>query len=155
MAANIEIARVEDAPEILALQKLAYREEAELYDDWAIPPLIQTLEQLQVDFGGQVFLKAVEEDRLIGSVRAYQQEGTCYIGRLIVHPDFQGRGIGTRLMQEIEAAFPQARRYELFTGERSTRNLHLYHKLGYIEFRRQALSEKVTLVLMEKPGPVS
>ena len=33
-----------DLEEILALQKLAYQSEAELYDDYTIPPLTQSLE---------------------------------------------------------------------------------------------------------------
>jgi hypothetical protein len=53
-------------------------------------------------------------------------------------------------MREIEGAFAQAERFELFTGDRSKRNLHLYRKLGYSVFKRQELTERVTLVFMEK-----
>lgn len=35
-----------DAAAILALQKLAYQSEARLYNDFSIPPLLQTLEEL-------------------------------------------------------------------------------------------------------------
>ncbi len=37
----------------------------------------------------------------MGSVRAFVKEETCYIRRLVVHPDFQNQGTGTRLMDEI------------------------------------------------------
>ena len=40
---EIEPAMIEDAAEILALQKLAYRSEAEIYNDFSIQPLLQTL----------------------------------------------------------------------------------------------------------------
>jgi hypothetical protein len=33
----------------LALQKLAYRSEAEIYDDYTIPPLTQTLGEMRAD----------------------------------------------------------------------------------------------------------
>jgi hypothetical protein len=85
---EIERATVLDAEEILSLQKLAYRSEAEIYNDFNIPPLVQTLESIEKDFENQYFLKAVMDGKIIGSVRAYTKEGTCYIGRLIVHPDF-------------------------------------------------------------------
>ena len=49
----IEQASAEDAAEILALQKLAYRSEAELYDDYTIPPLTQTLEEMHDDIETQ------------------------------------------------------------------------------------------------------
>lgn len=146
----IEPANVEDLEEILSLQKLAYSGEAAIYNDYTIPPLTQTLDETRVEFENQFFLKASVNGRIIGSVRAYMQQETCFIGKLIVHPDFQNRGIGTRLMKEIEQRFRQASRYELFTGYKSERNLHLYQKLGYKEFRRESITDKVTLVFLEK-----
>ena len=38
----LEQAKVEDASSILNLQKKAYQTEAEIYQDWNIPPLNQT-----------------------------------------------------------------------------------------------------------------
>ena len=153
---SIERADVKDAPEILALQKLAYQSEAEIYGDYTIAPLIQTLAEMQADFARQVVLKAVAdggtERRIVGSVRAYQEGDTCHIGRLIVHPEWQNQGIGTQLMDEIEHAFAQAGRFELFTGYRSEKNLHLYHKLGYRALQEQKVNEQLTLVFLTKPA---
>ena len=146
----IETADVDDAREILDLQKLAYQSEAAIHDDYTIPPLTQSLEEMEQDFQKQLFLKAVVDGRIVGSVRGYVRAGTCFVGRLIVHPDFQNQGIGTRLMNEIESRFGQAQRYELFTGQESERNLYLYDKLGYRPFRTERLTDKVTLVFMEK-----
>ncbi|MEJ2737951.1 MAG: GNAT family N-acetyltransferase, partial [Anaerolineae bacterium] len=87
---------------------------------------------------------------IVGSVRAYLQDGTCFVGRLIVHPSFQNQGIGTRLLGEIERAFDQAERFELFTGHLSERNLYLYQKLGYRPYRNRTVSEALTLVHLEK-----
>src|SRR5512136_1700415 len=151
----IEQAQLTDAPQILALQKLAYLSEAEINQDYTIPPLTQTLEQIEREFQTQTVLKVVRDGRIIGSVRAYLQEGTCYIGRLIVHPDFQNRGIGAKLLRAIEGHFAQAKRYELFTGEKSERNLYFYQKWGYRIFRKEALTDKVTLVFLEKKSCVA
>lgn len=147
---DIEQASVKDAREILSLQRLAYRGEAETYADFTIPPLTQTLERIRADFENQVFLKAVGKGRIFGSVRTYMREGTCFIGRPIVRPGFQNQGIGTKWMREVEQHFDQAGRYALFTGQRSERNLHLYQKLGYEPFRRERVSEALTLVFLEK-----
>ena len=141
---------MEDAPAILALQKLAYESEARLYDDWQLPPLTQTLDSLQAEFASAVVLKALDGDRLVGSVRAREMDGACQVGRLIVSPQLQGRGIGTRLLRSVEAAFPSAERFELFTGSRSESNIRLYERLGYRRLREQVLSPAVTLVFMEK-----
>jgi GNAT superfamily N-acetyltransferase len=146
----IEVADTDDALQILDLQRLAFQSEAALWDDYTIPPLTQTLSKLKADFRRQVFLKATVEGNIVGSVRGHIQRGTCFVGRLIVHPDYQNRGIGTQLMHEIERHFAQARRYEIFTGQKSERNIYLYQKLGYHIFRTQRLTDKVTLVYMEK-----
>jgi ribosomal protein S18 acetylase RimI-like enzyme len=143
-------ADLDDADEILALQKLAYQSEAKLNDDWTIPPLMQTPSEIKAEFGTKVFLKAAWEGRIIGSVRAYLDYGTCFIGRVIVHPDYQGGGIGTKLMENIEKAFLNAERFELFTGVKSTHNIRLYRRLGYEACREEDLSPKVRLVFMAK-----
>ena len=147
---GIERAIISDAEEILSLQKLAYRSEAEIYNDFNIPPLVQALESIEKDFENQYFLKAVMDGKIIGSVRAYTKEGTCYIGRLIVHPDFQNRGIGTDLMNEIERIFNTCRRFELFTGDKSERNLYLYQKLGYKIFKKAKITDQTMVVYLEK-----
>ena len=145
-----EVAAIDDAKEILQLQKLAYQSEAAIYDDYSIPPLIQSLEDMVSDLQKQTVLKVMMDGKIVGSVRGYIRDGTGYVGRLIVHPDFQNRGIGTRLMKAIEEHLSQAKRYELFTGHKSERNIHLYKKLGYRPFRTESINDRLVLVYMEK-----
>lgn len=147
---TIAAAEVADAARVLDLQKLAYQSEARLYNDWSIPPLTQTLASILKEFESKTFLKATLGDSIVGSVRAVYRNNICEIGRLIVHPDFRRRSIGTHLMQAIEALFPQAERFELFTGERSLDNIRLYSRLGYRVTRSEPLSPAVTLIYMEK-----
>lgn len=145
-------ARVGEAEQILALQRLSYRTEAALYDDWTLPPLTQTLRELVEQFEDHTILVARIGEEVVGSVRARLEDGTCHVGRLVVHPRLQGRGLGTRLMREIEAFFPEAERYELFTGYLSEGNLRLYRRLGYEELREETLSPTLRLVHLAKPG---
>ena len=53
-------------------------------------------------------------------------------------------------MQAIEVHLKMADRYELFTGHRSARNLYLYRKLGYREFKRLPVNDSIILVFLEK-----
>ena len=120
-----------DLSEILDLQYLAYQSEAKLFDNEDIPPLKQTLVDLENEYQRGTILKALDEDKtIIGSVRAFCDNGTVYIGKLMVHPSKQGQGIGTWLLLEMEKQYPK-QRYELFTSTRSEKNIALYKKLGY------------------------
>jgi len=145
----IERASVSDSEAILSLQKIAYRSEAEIYGDDRIEPLVQTLEQLRQQFEDHLVLKAVADGVIIGSVRAREQGGTCYIGKLMVHPGYQNKGIGKRLMDRLEGCFPQAR-FELFTGSKSVKNIAFYEKLGYRAFKEHAVTPELSLVYLEK-----
>jgi ribosomal protein S18 acetylase RimI-like enzyme len=152
VAPAIKPARFVDAEQILKLQHLCYQTEAELYGDWQIPPLTQTLQSLHAEYETHRLLTAYLGSEVVGSVRGRLIDGTCHIGRLIVHPRLQRRGLGTRLMRAIEEDFTAADRYELFTGHLSENNLRLYRRLGYTGFREEVVSPQLRLVYLEKPG---
>jgi len=148
-ALTIETALIDDSAEILALQKLSYRAEAELYNDYSLSPLRQTIENLSEDFETMVFLKAVMDNKIVGSVRAFNVGDTCHIWRLIVHPLYQNLGIGKKLMDEIEARFVLCR-YEVFTGTKTKRKIFFFQKLGYQIFASEKVTEKRDRVYLEK-----
>ena len=150
---SVEITKAsfEDLKTILVLQKQAFLSEADIYNDFDIsPPLLQTLEELTKEFSESIILKAVLGDFIVGSVRGFQVDETVFIKRLIVNPNYQNQGIGTKLMKSIEDSFKNHKRYELFTGHKSNRNLHLYQKIGYKEFKRIPIHENLTMIYLEK-----
>ncbi|MBD5137414.1 MAG: GNAT family N-acetyltransferase [Lachnospiraceae bacterium] len=143
-------AEKEDLQKILDLQYLAYQSEAMLFDNQDIPPLKQTLTDVEDEYQIGLILKALDENNvIIGSVRAFCNNGTVYIGKLMVHPSKQGQGIGTQLLLEMEKQYPK-QRYELFTSTRSEKNIALYKKLGYKIFDNKQVTEELRFVYMEK-----
>jgi ribosomal protein S18 acetylase RimI-like enzyme len=147
---KVEIATIDDLTEILELQIRAYQSEAAIYNDYSIEPLIETPLELQEQFKHKTFLKAVLDGNIVGSVRGYLKEETVHIGRLAVESDFQNQGMGTQLIRSIEAYFPNAKRYELFTGNKSINNLRLYNNLGYSEFKREPGGDQIMMIYLEK-----
>lgn len=144
-----ERAEYADLQEILDLQYLAYQSEAALFGSRDIPPLKQTLDEVRAEYRQGVILKLTRGGRIIGSVRAKEQNGTVFIGKLMVHPDFQRKGYGTRLLAEIEQCFP-GKRYELFTSTRSIDNIRLYQHAGYRIFDTKAIDDALQFVYLEK-----
>ena len=131
----IDQANFDDLQEILQLQYLSYQSEATLFGSKDIPPLKQTLDEVIAEYNNGVILKMVnDKNTIIGSVRAKEDNGTVYIGKLMVHPNYRHNGYGTRLIKEIEEYFPN-KRYELFTSTRSKANIRLYQSLGYKNIR--------------------
>ena len=147
---DIVKAEMSDLQDILELQYLAYQSEAELFGNKDIPPLKETLEEVIEEFNAGVILKMPDENnRIIGSVRAREKDGTAYIGKLMVHPGHRRKGYGRMLLAEIEKYFP-GKRYELFTSTRSKDNIRLYESVGYSEFDRRAVDDELIFVYLQK-----
>ena len=147
---TIKKAEKKDLKEILALQYLAYQSEAKLFGSMDIPPLKQTIEEVFDEYEKGTVLKAVDgAGTIIGSVRAYRENETVYIGKLMVHPSMQNQGLGTKLLLAMEQEYPN-QRYELFTSTKSISNIRLYEKLGYKIFKEEAVSEELQFVYLEK-----
>lgn len=142
-----------DCVDILQLQKLAYQKEARRYNDFTIPPLTQTLEEMQEEYRSTLFLKLVIGDRIIGSIKGRKDNHTCHIGRLMVHPEHRGKGHGKHLIRRLEQEFaddPDITRFELFTGELSHDNIGLYRNMGYSIFKREPFNKTGNIVYLEK-----
>jgi ribosomal protein S18 acetylase RimI-like enzyme len=147
---NIQKATFDDLPKILHLQMHAYLSEAKLLNDFSIQPLTQTLEELEKEFSQSIILKIENnQNEIIGSVRFHEKDNRVFVGKLMVHPDYQNKGIGTKLLQSIETYFTN-KVFELFTSSKSEKNISLYKKAGYKEFKREIISAELEFVFMEK-----
>ncbi|MFI6052498.1 GNAT family N-acetyltransferase [Streptomyces violascens] len=154
MSVTISAAGAQDAEQILKLQYLCYQSEAELYGDYSIEPLTQTLEGLRAELSTGYALVARLGDEVVASVRGcVDASGTGRIAKLIVHPRMQGHGLGGRLLDAIEAHFAAelaAKRFQLFTGHRSESNLRLYLRHGYAAVGREPVNARLSLITLEK-----
>ncbi|NMB81497.1 MAG: GNAT family N-acetyltransferase, partial [Ignavibacteria bacterium] len=120
------------------------------YNDFNIQPLKQTLEELEIEYKTWLFLKIEIGKEIIGSIRGKEENKTCYIQKLIVHPNYQNKGYGTRLLKGIEEKFNLVTRYELFTSHMDDKNIYLYKKNGYKVFKEQKVNEYLKMVFMDK-----
>lgn len=147
----------EKAGELLTLQRAAYVSEAQAHDDLGLPPLTQSLPELASELSAPdvitIGLRS-ESRRLVAAVRlhlASDDPHVAELGRLIVAPDLQGQGLGSRLLQLAESYVPVAvTELKLFTGEHSTGNLRLYDRFGYRETQRTPTSAGYALVHLTK-----
>ncbi len=144
-----ERATLDDLQEILDLQHLAFKSEARLLNNFDIPPMVQDYAGIKEEFDKGIFFKAVDNGRIIGSSRGYIENGTGIIRKLIVHPDYRCRGIGSKLLYKIEQAL-DVKRYVVFTSNKSVSNLALTEVLGYSIFKQEKVTPNLTYIYLEK-----
>ena len=79
-------------------------------------------------------LAAYEGDELVGLLRAVGDGATIvFIQDILVYPDRQRRGVGTALVRELFARFPNVRQIEL-TADIDPKLDAFYSSLGFREF---------------------
>jgi tRNA (guanine37-N1)-methyltransferase len=144
-------ARPGDAGELLTLQRACWLQEALANDSLTdIPAIHESLEEVRHWMTTWSTWVVRSEGRLVGAVRG-RLEGTAWdIGRIMVAPDLQGRGLGRMLLEHIQAvAAPEATSYVLFTGARSVDNIRMYKKAGFRV--RTDLEAPPLAVMLTKP----
>lgn len=147
----MEILKVEekDLEEILQVQYLAFTREAETFNDFNIEPMTQTIAALKEEYEKYTFLKVVDvTGKIVGSIRGYIENDTSYIGKTLVHPEYQGQGIGTKMIRKLEE-INRALRYEINASIRCPENVRLYERLGYVKFK-EIRTENNGFVYLEK-----
>jgi tRNA (guanine37-N1)-methyltransferase len=148
----ITAAQPGDAGELLTLQLAAFMPEGRLNGSFEIPPLSESLADVEASLTTGVVLVARLRGRLVGAVRGEGRPGgRWYVGRLMVAPDQQRQGIGSVLMDAIEAMAPAGTEaYALFTGAASAATLGYYRRRGYVEVERRVTDDGVPVVVLER-----
>lgn len=122
-----------DLAELVVLQRCCWVSEAVLNDTLDVPALHETHEEVLAWAQSWTTIVVRREGRLVAAARGrLGGEQEWEIGRLMVAPDLAGNGIGSALLALIEAQAPaSARRFSLFTGAASQRNIRTYQRAGY------------------------
>jgi tRNA (guanine37-N1)-methyltransferase len=149
--AVVRLAEPADTGELLTLQRCCWVSEAQANGELFLPALVESLEEVRRSLDDWVTVVVRVGGRLVGSVRGrLTDERVWDIGRVMVAPDLEGRGLGRWLLSHIEqAAPPAATSYRLFTGANSERNLRMYRKAGY-RLRTEAAPPIPGAVTLEK-----
>jgi ribosomal protein S18 acetylase RimI-like enzyme len=139
-----------DTDALFALQQLAFGRVAIRANLPAIPPMAETVSELRQDFGTSTILKALWQEELVGAVRGTLRADVCLVRRMAVHPEHQGKGIGSALLAAIEHCFSGVAAFELFTHNENVEALALYKRYGYHVTRRETIPGSGPMVFLAK-----
>ncbi|MBN2204276.1 MAG: GNAT family N-acetyltransferase [Thermoleophilia bacterium] len=151
-------ARPEDAPAVAAVVEAAYAHYVERMGRRPAP-MNEDYDEVVREHDVRVL---VDGEKVVGVLVLIPQGDGLLLDNVAVHPDYQGRGCGRRLLAlaEEEARRGGATFIWLYTNEKMTEDIRLYTWLGYVEteratvhgYRRVMMRKELQDELDERPG---
>jgi len=138
----------ETVKEVLALQTISYQIEAEIINNYEIPPLkdnIKTLMNCDEKFYGYLIGDA------IAGIMSYKIiEKVLDIHRLAIHPEYFRRGIAGKLIEFSETIDESVEKVVVCTGKKNKPAVNLYLLSGFVMIEDISVKEGLVLTRFEK-----
>ncbi|MBM7655932.1 GNAT family N-acetyltransferase [Neobacillus cucumis] len=140
-----------EAYELLKLQKEAFHSDLIKYKDYFQSPAAESLNYFILKMQTSLHYSIFVDGRLAGGICVVKQtKDHYYLYRIFLGSEFQNKGLGSKILQELEKQFPHVKKWSLDTPKDNRRNRHFYEKLGYIKTGEQQITKYLTLIFYEK-----
>lgn len=139
MLITIQKAVIADAEKLTEIMQKTFDEEVRRWllnqdiSDYNIqPPGYTSVEMTKYMIEELAYYKIMYNKAIVGGI-IVTITGRSFgrIDRIFVDPDYQGRKIGSRVIELIEEVYPTVRTWDLETSSRQRNNHHFYEKMGY------------------------
>ena len=126
---------------------------------WDILGDMTNVQTTYVDNNG-VFLVAVDSGRIVGTGAIHktaERAGVCDVRRIVLLPEYRGRGLGYALMLELRSRALEMgyRTMRLWTNRfKLTRAVAFYRQLGFVEVAHEGADEEEIWMELEIDLPV-
>ena len=141
---TIDPSDVDVAKRVVELQHAAYRIEADLIGFNAIPPLHETVDDVQ---GQPLYWRGSFEDQILAGIIGWTVvDGVCDIDRLAIHPNFARRGHGRKLVSYLT----DHRTITVSTGTKNLPARQLYEKFGFVRTGEREIASGAMVTTYER-----
>ena len=140
------------AGRLLEIQRRAYAVEAELIGFDGIPPLVESLDQLQS--ADLTVLAVVDGDDMVAMLGYSESGGVIDIDRLAVHPSHFRRGLGRMLLDHLRARHAGSP-IVVSTGADNLPAVALYERAGYTRLADHVIEGSLRIANFRLSGPPS
>ena len=132
---RIRTARLSDAVAMKSCVETAYRH---YIARMGMPPGPMLADYASVIRQHQAFV-AKESDAVVGVLVLIKTDSGVLLDNVAVHPEYQGKGLGRRLLElaESETRNQGCVQLDLYTHECMTENIEMYKRIGYVEIERR------------------
>ncbi|MGD8191921.1 GNAT family N-acetyltransferase [Brevibacillus ginsengisoli] len=148
MIKRLLVEEQETAKRIWELQIPSYEVEANLINFFEIPPLRETVEDLQKC--GEIFYGLWMDDELAGAISYKREENTLDIHRMMVHPRHFRKGVASRLVEYVEQIEEGIEEILVSTGSKNTPAVNLYKRYGFEPIGELEIAPGVKLMNFRK-----
>lgn len=144
----------EDCTELHQMQKLAFQELLDRYQDFETNPAAESVariyERMRQDNTDYYFI--VLDSERIGAIRiACLPKGVARIAPMFLLPKFQGKGYAQKAIQLAELIYPDVAIWELDTIKQEQKLCYLYEKMGYqLTGEEKEIKAGITIVFYRK-----
>ncbi|WP_372371000.1 GNAT family N-acetyltransferase [Candidatus Uabimicrobium sp. HlEnr_7] len=124
------------------LQKKSYKEEAQLIDFYEIPPLLESLRDLQQC--QEIFYGYVNSSQLQGAISYKISQNVLDIHRLMVDPQQFRKGIARTLLS-FTLQQENFKEVIVSTAIKNVPAIYLYKKMGFVATSQRRLTKELTI----------
>ncbi|MGG6314448.1 GNAT family N-acetyltransferase [Paenibacillus macerans] len=152
MILSLQLEDSEIVEQIWSLQHTAYRLEAEAVGLTEYPPLPDTFDSIRSS-GDEFYGEVSEDGDLRGAIGVRQElPGTLEITRLMVHPAWLRRGIGSSLLQHVLASNPNFGAFTVTASSLNAPAVALYRRYRFrpVKTVNSAAGVELTLFRLER-----
>lgn len=150
MSITFKKSTLEDIETLLLLQKAAFQEDLEKYEDFESNPACETYDKLAENIRKYQHFTILEKKTIIGAIDVRGNDERMHIDKVFISTSNQSKGIGTAAIQFVESQFPNTKLWTLYTPHLSFRNHYFYEKFGYQKTKEVQLTQKLILFKYEK-----
>lgn len=148
MIIELDIRDIQIARDVKELQMASYKIEAEIMDFYDIPPLKDTIDDLQGC--NEIFYGYNISGSLAGMISYKIIESTLDIHRVAIHPSFFRMGIASKLINFVEELESNIERIVVCTGKENLPAVSLYLKNGYKKKKDIEIETGIYITKFEK-----
>lgn len=152
---NVELVKMKKREMFKAwrYQKKGFRDTLEKYRDYDTSPATERLKKFRKRFFNPIIDSywVLYNGRIAGAMDIGRKKEYMLLNRFYILPEYRNQGIGQRALKIAESKYPDSAEWRLDTILEEKNNIHLYEKLGYVEYgERKIINERMTIVNYKK-----
>jgi len=151
MNLNITRTKMSEAEALLKIQREAFLSDLKKYKDYDTSPAAELLDFFKYKLNHSIHYTIFLNGKIVGGICIVKITDIHYrLFRIFLNPAIQNRGLGSKILTQIEKKFPHVKEWSLDTPKDNTRTRHFYEKFGYKKTKEFKVNDRLTLIEYEK-----